>query len=515
MRVILLATGVNPEIQKFVPDQIPALLPLIDRSFIQHVVEMLAAQGAREYEVILSEHPERFEALLGDGARWGVHITYHLARDPEHPWSALKAVRPPDDPDEWIVLADAETLPLFDFRSPPTVPEVFFAESAAPAWMGWGRVPWTLLAGMPADIDPAALMAAGAVRQTVPECLSVKTYEELLRSSQVFFAHRFPGLLCHGIEVEPGIWLSRNVQIRPGAHIRPPVYLGDDCRIGSGVTLGPGVVIGHGCVLDNGSSVQASIVLPGSYVGGELEICDALVDRNCLVNVRVGAVVQVSDNFILGNLSNQVSGSWWQSLLARALAGLLLLLALPLSLLYWGSLRSCGHPVSWRQRRIACLPVPEEAYRLVQVPLWEIGELPPRRLYLTDFLLRVVPGLVRVLLGGVHLTGIDPVTPAELEAMSPARRNLCRKAKAGLISESLIISGAMPSPDDRYAAESFYASLAGFETDLGLLATYAWRVVSGQRLERKTGQPPLAEKDGGEELEPAKKHEGQNDGGQA
>ena len=54
MRVILLAIGVNPEVQKFVPEQMAALLPLLDRPFVQHVIERLSAQGAREFDVVMS-----------------------------------------------------------------------------------------------------------------------------------------------------------------------------------------------------------------------------------------------------------------------------------------------------------------------------------------------------------------------------------------------------------------------------------------------------------------------------
>lgn len=505
MRVILLATGVNPEIQKFIPEQMAALLPLLDRPFVQHVIESLSAQGAREFDIVLSEHPELFEALLGDGTRWGVCITYHLARDPEHPWSILKVLRPPADPAVPVLLASAETLPAVDFSRAPAGSLLFFHGEAA-NWTGWGWLPWSVLVALPSDSAgagvPATLIAAGATTITVPACLSSRTLAELLRSSREFFANRFPGLLCRGREVEPGIWLSRNVQIHPGARIESPVYIGENSRIGRGV-VGPGVVVGHDCVLDDDSQVQESLILPGSYIGGGLEVHDSLVDRNCLVNFRVGAVVMVSEDFILGNLSHQPSGYWWQSGLARVFALLLLVLVLPLALVFWGVRRLAGHPVPWRRRMIACLPVPVESYRLAQVLLPEIGKAMPANLYLTDFLQRVVPGLFRVIAGGVHLTGIDPVTSEELEAMSPARRNLCQKAKSGLISESLIVSGPLPFPDDRYAAESFYVATAGFRHDLKLLAIYAWRVLSGQRLERKTGLSLLTGKDGNEEQEAA------------
>lgn len=484
MRVILVALGVNPEIQKFVPGQVAPLLPLMDRPFVQHVVERLSAQGADEFDVILSERPELFEELLGDGTRWGVRMTYHLVRDPERPWSVLKALRSPADPAASVILADAETLPLLELSLASPVPALLFHDGL---WTGWGVVPWSSLTTVPGDTAsqalPAILRQAGMGCQEAASCLSVRSYAELLQSSSAFFAGGGLGLLCQGHEVEPGIWLSRNVQIRPGARIEPPVYIGENSRIGRAM-VGPGVVVGHDCVLDNDSSVRDSLILPGSYIGEGLEVQDSLVDRNCLVNFRVGAMLNVSEDFILGNLSHQPSGSWWQSWLARLFACGLLLPGLPLMLLFWGLRRLAGERCRWTSRQVACLPAPLESYRIAQVPLAEIGASTCSTLYFVDFLQRVVPGLFRVVAGGIHLTGIDPVSQEELEAMPHPRRNLCQRAKAGLISESLIVWGPFPSPDDRYAAESFYAFHAGFMHDLKLLSVYLWRVVSGRRLKR-------------------------------
>jgi dTDP-glucose pyrophosphorylase len=67
-----------------------AMLPLMDRPFIQHVMETLVNRGCSRFEVVLSHLPEQLEALLGDGKRWGVDIRYHLVSRPERPYRPLK-----------------------------------------------------------------------------------------------------------------------------------------------------------------------------------------------------------------------------------------------------------------------------------------------------------------------------------------------------------------------------------------------------------------------------------------
>ena len=60
-------------------EQMPlSLLPLGDRPVIQHMIEFLAHQGVRQFELILEHSPEQVEQYLGDGTRWGCRFRYHL-----------------------------------------------------------------------------------------------------------------------------------------------------------------------------------------------------------------------------------------------------------------------------------------------------------------------------------------------------------------------------------------------------------------------------------------------------
>src|SRR5438477_2620675 len=131
MRALIIATGDEPGI---VPlnDRYPApLLPLVDRPFIQHVVEYFANQGVRQFDFVLSHFPEKLEHHLGDGHRWGARFTYHLARDASRPYRLLKALDLDTAGGEPILFGHADRL--------PAVPLAKAREAAAalPLLVGW------------------------------------------------------------------------------------------------------------------------------------------------------------------------------------------------------------------------------------------------------------------------------------------------------------------------------------------------------------------------------------------
>ena len=71
MKAVLIATGELTETRFAGDPYLTCLLPLMDRPFIQHVVECLVTQGLKDFTVILCQSPEKVEGLLGDGTRWG------------------------------------------------------------------------------------------------------------------------------------------------------------------------------------------------------------------------------------------------------------------------------------------------------------------------------------------------------------------------------------------------------------------------------------------------------------
>jgi len=64
MTAILIATQKWLQMQRLGERYPSALLPLMDRPFIQHIIETLVSRGCSRFEVVLSHRPEKIEALL-------------------------------------------------------------------------------------------------------------------------------------------------------------------------------------------------------------------------------------------------------------------------------------------------------------------------------------------------------------------------------------------------------------------------------------------------------------------
>ena len=500
MIAVIIAPGLSPGMEPLNERYPTPLLPLVDRPFIQHVVEFLVEGGITRFEFVLSHLPEKIEGFLGDGSRWGCTFKFHLARDPSHPYDIIETVHLREDT-EPILLAHADRLPQVDLEQTSPAnhtekPLMFFSplirriDSAAaksrdnPQWTGWAWVPAGILKSLPRDLDEDTLgshLASagqdGSPSVKVSSALSVRSYDELLASQTAVLGKKFMGLLLGGREADESIWLSRNLTLHPTATLDPPVYVGENCRIGKGTNLGPNAVIGKDCVLDSGCTVTGSAIFPGSYVGEGLELTDVLVDKNLLINARFGAAVSISESFILGGLSKADLGQWFAGIFSRFAAACLLLVLWPF-LLATALVLKVGRrgPVIFKKEAVR-LPVQsdEMLWRTFGffsfVPDDKKGES-GRAWAIMHFFLRLLPGLINIVKGELRFVGVRPRTRDEIKALSKDWQALYLNSKPGIITEAFINYGALTTEDELYTSEVFYSVSAGIGHDFKLLSGY-------------------------------------------
>jgi lipopolysaccharide/colanic/teichoic acid biosynthesis glycosyltransferase len=302
----------------------------------------------------------------------------------------------------------------------------------------------------------------------------------------------FSGLLITGREVEPGVWLSRNVMLHPTARVTAPVYLGPNTRIGAGAQIGPYAVIGANTILDNRAAVADSLVLPGSYVGEGLDLDGVLVDRSRLVNLEHGVSYTVTDGFILGSTETAGLRGWLRRLLGRVVALGLLALGWPILLLTWLILLISRRGPVWQQLDALAVPTDsdEATWRTTRIramaPL-TVRDAPPS---LHDLLLRVLPLMTSVVTGRLWLVGVPPRSPDEIRALGSDWRALLLGAKAGVIWEAHV---ARPQGEDAlYAAESYYVAQGSLLHDARLVLGYLWRALRPIRRPKPPRHQPIA-----------------------
>jgi len=500
MIAVIIATGLSPGMEPLNERYPTPLLPLVDRPFIQHVVEFLVEGGISRFEFVLSHLPEKIEKLLGDGSRWGSVFRFHLAHDSEHPYDILKGMNF-ENLAEPLLLAHADRLPQFDMAQtrPAThtaEPIMFFAPPIGPIdatattsqdnpqWTGWAWVSPDILESLPKDLDEGAfethLASKGQGKSSsvdVAISLSVCTYADLLASQAAVLDKKFKGLFLGGKEADDAIWLSRNVTLHPTATLDPPVYIGENCRVGKGTRLGPHATIGKDCMLDSGCTVTDSLIFPGSYVGEGLELDEVLVDKNRLINVKFGAAVSISESFILGGLSKTHLGPRFGGIFSRFAAACSLIVLWPL-LLATALVLKIGRrgPLLFAEEAVRLPAQTDEmlwrTFRLLSFTPSETKGKARGRGTIKHFFLQFLPGLINILKGELRFIGVKPRTKDEINALPKDWQAIYLNAKPGIITEAFINYGASPTEDELYTSEVFYAVSSGIKHDLKLLTGY-------------------------------------------
>jgi NDP-sugar pyrophosphorylase family protein/lipopolysaccharide/colanic/teichoic acid biosynthesis glycosyltransferase len=487
MRAILIATGgregAAPCIDRY-PDP---LLPLLDRPFLQHVIEYLARQGVRRFDIVLSHRPEAVEEYFGDGTRWGCSFTYHLARDPGRPYRVLKSIAVAEQ--DTVLLGHADRLPSIPVEAiaetyAAPLPLVTESDSGEVVWTGWALLSQETVAEIEADWSETTLsrhLLALPSDYVVENLLDVGSLSGLLAAQRAVLQNDFGPLFLTGREVEPGVWLSRNVSLHPTAKVTAPVYIGEDCHIGPDAQVGPHAVLGRGCILGRDCTVRRSLVFPENYVGGFLDLTDVIVDRNRIL--RGEGTVTEADPVLLGSLTAGRSSRSVANLASRLFALALLAASAPLLLLTALFLKlTRSGPVLYRTYAVV-LPEPIGSRRRT-CTLWSFhpggpgavarGEIEPG---VRSMLLIFLPALVNVVRGDLGFIGVAPRTPEEVDRLPPEWRTLYICCKAGIVTEAAARCDVGSADDERYAAEAYYAAAGDWRYDVRLFLSFLRRML--------------------------------------
>ena len=471
--------------------RIPSTLAfLLDRPFLQHVIEACVNGGIKKFDVLLSSHPEKIETALGNGNRWGVEITYHLLKDP----SQFVRIFDTLQAEHFFLFARGDCLPAMDFDTlttlksqPPLSVICTQPDTADPTWSGWAILPTQNLPKLSLDhgYDGFFTWLKDNNAHTIfaPEMISCKSCADLLEANRAALSHEaFHFLMRTAGEVEKGIWISRDVGLHPDSQIIPPVYLGRRIRIEAGVTLGPHVIMGKGTMVARNSTLENAIVFPNTYVGEGLEIINSVLDRNCLVNTEFDSETFISEQFILGDMEEKNIKKWLASQVSRITALALSLICLPLTAMTALMLKLFRKGDLFHKIWAIRLPTTADTFSWNSVELIFFapphGNHPPGMgFWWKDFLLRFLPGLFNVIKGKMAITGVSPRTREELEALDQDWREIYIRGKLGLVTEAMTNFGNNPTPDEQYSAEAIYISSPSFFRDILLVLKYFTRLI--------------------------------------
>jgi hypothetical protein len=398
-----------------------ALAPILGRTLIDVWLAELATRGARHVIVLAADRPDRIRAAVGSGEAWGIRVEVQPEKNESTPEQARARHRSGE---------------------------------------GWLPEPWdvTVLDSLPSGSPPLWSGCAD--------------WFEILRQRLGPLANQRVGMR----ELAPGIAVHVRSHISSSARLDPPCWIGDHAWIGPAARIGPNTIIEEAAFVDDGAEVVNSLVGPSTYVGAFTEVRDSIAWGRDLLRWTTGAHVEITDDFLLNDLSDHTGRSYTTPIPARALAAVLLLLVSPAFAIAWLR-RSEGCPLFVRHQSVLA-PARNLEFSNTCVH-WHLA--PFRGLW------RRLPELWNIARGEFAWVGNRPVSPAQAALFQNEFERLWLAAPCGLFSLADTEDCPDPFGDEARAHASFYAVRRQWKSDLQILG----RILKRHLLPRRPPPAPV------------------------
>ena len=465
MDVIVLADRKGLELLPLTDNTCVPLLPLAGKPVLEHTLEALIEAGFRVAHIVLSPYAEQVKTAFGNGERWGLRLTYSTSRGEEAPSHIVAGLQNPPTPPFLIVRGDVAIgggqlhsfLEQAQHHDAPCVQALFEGENGylllcnEPHPAGLDQLSWTAAPLLP--ISAAAIDLSGAVAR-------LDTLPAFHQANLDAAAGRLP-LLLPGCQTALGLTQGRNTEAYPQNIKQGMALIGAYCSLHASVELRGEVVIGDNVIIDRRAGIENTVILPHSYIGELVELRNAIVRGNDLIRVDNGAVLKISDAFLLADLTTSHINKGLGTVYNRLAGLLLLLLSLPFWVfaLFLGVLQNPARPFYSRRLR-------GNKIELNDFGMPERTEFTAMEWNVSAPVLRYLPRLLAVINGDLNLIGSLPVSLAAAAQRTEAWEKLADQAPAGLLGPTQLHIPVDAPEEEKLMSDAFYAAHANFRHDM-------------------------------------------------
>lgn len=341
MKGVILVGGLGTRLRPLTCNTPKPMIPLVNKPFIEHMLENVRDQGIDEVVLAVQYLAERFHEALGDGSRLGMKL--HIVEEPQPRGTAgaVKNVEHLLDGPTFVfngdVLTDLDLRAMFDFhRAHASKLTIALTPVEDPSSYGLveterdGRIRRFMEKPRSDEITTNMINAGTYIiepdvfryvppneyymfeRGLFPVLLQTgdpmygypsRAYWTDIGRPQAYLGVHHDILIgkvhyrFHGQQIADRVWLENGADIHESAQVMGPVVLGPNVRIGRrSQIIGP-TVIGANCVIGQDVSIEGAVLWDGNVID------DGAVLRSCVVGHgnQIGANTHLTDGAIVGD----------------------------------------------------------------------------------------------------------------------------------------------------------------------------------------------------------------------
>ncbi|MDD3654911.1 MAG: sugar phosphate nucleotidyltransferase [Desulfotomaculaceae bacterium] len=349
MKAVIMAGGKGTRLCPLTCFQPKPMVPLLGRPCMEYIIELLKKHGIYEIAVTLQFLPQVIKNHFGDGAEYGVHLTYFEETTPLGTAGSVKNAE--EFLDDTFVVISGDALTDFDLsqaidfhRNHQTMGTLVLAKVNVPLEYGVvmteenGRIVRYLEKPSWSEVFSDTVNTGIYVLE--PEVLTlIPSGKEFDFSKNLFplvmeRGHDLYGFVAggywsdignlsqyrqaqfdmlqgdvdiavKGFEVKPGIWFEQELEIPGGVKIEGPAYIGEGTMLETGAVIGPNTVMGRYNRVRSGAYTEHTVMWNRNYIGKAVSLNGATMGNRVYIGSggRVCENAAIGDNTIIKDLA--------------------------------------------------------------------------------------------------------------------------------------------------------------------------------------------------------------------
>lgn len=343
MKALILAAGFGTRLHPLTQFHPKAMLPLLGKPMLHHVIDTLREIGIKEIVLVVSHFREKIKEYFGDGKALGVQISYAIQESPKGEYDAVLSAESDLTGADRFLMTDCDII-----TTPQRFKDAIKASKTSDMALSLFEVPNPNQFGVvalegdkitkivekpPPGTEPSNLIVAGVyiftqaifdmIRKT--KDLEVGIQHLIDEGHNVFGSHSTTpwvdvGRTWNILEATPilferlraqkaasdrqpvidptakvhktvglsgDIWIGPKARVFQGASLVGPVYVGEGAVVGNNVLLRDHAVLDQGVSVGFACEVRNSVLMPGSSIGHLAFVGDSILGHGADIGAGV------------------------------------------------------------------------------------------------------------------------------------------------------------------------------------------------------------------------------------
>ena len=346
MRAIVMAGGEGTRLRPLTSNQPKPMVPIVGKPCMEHILELLHAQGVDDVTITLAFMPQAIRTYFGDGEALGMSIDYSVEEEPlgtagsvkmaardidepflvisgdalcdidlselvkyhqEHGAAVTIGLKSVDNPLEFgIVVTDADGR-VERFLEKPSWGQVFSDTINTGIYVLDAEVLRHVPAGRAFDFSADLFPLLLEMGRPIYGCVLDGYWQDIGNLDQYRQANfdaldEKVRLKIPGIRLRGDIWIGEGVEIADLEAVEGPAFIGNYSRLAKDASLGAYSVLGAGVTLRERARVSHSVLDSSTHVGRNSLIEGSVIGRSCDIrsHVRMHEGVAIGDEVTIG-----------------------------------------------------------------------------------------------------------------------------------------------------------------------------------------------------------------------